>query len=107
MFSTTDAARGHEPVSECSQNHSIFVFERDISQGSSQRDREFGFCRGAIIHRVRAVEQDGNRNVLFSLKYAQEETFQARIGEPVYAAEVIARSVTPVIGELKRRACQR
>ncbi len=102
------AARGREAlghaVVEGEDADAVEVREGDVRQGGGDPLGVAQLRRRAEAHRPGAVDEDVDREVLFFLEEPQEQSPVPLVDVPVEVAEVVARGVLAVVGELDAAA---
>jgi hypothetical protein len=84
--------------------HPVEVGQADVGQRGPDLHRVVQLGRRADRHRVRAVDQEVDVEVLLLLEQPQEQAVEPAVQVPVDVAEVVAAGVGAVVGELDARA---
>ena len=91
---------GDDPVGKRDDGDAVEIGQRDVGQGRRHLPGQVELRRLAEAHAPRAVEQEVDVQVFLFLKPLEQQVAVAGIDVPVEIAEVVARRVLAMVGEL-------
>ena len=97
--STTSLSKAHE-----ADAIALVVHEVGQARGQDARVVELGDAAAAVVHRLRHVEQHREVHVRLGFVLLDVVAVGPRPQPPVHAADVVARHVAAMLGEVDRRA---